>query len=161
VSVNKERPHVLVLPEDDANRQLATGFHLEVDWNKQRQMQVLPVAGGWLELVSRFKTEHIDNLVRYPERNIVLILDFDAQGDRLDKVRVEIPKEVFERVFVLGVWSEPEALKKAALGSYEDVGSALAKDCRDRGDSTWKHQLLRHNSEELRRLNERVRPFLF
>lgn len=29
MSVNKERPHVLILPEDDANRQLANGFQLD------------------------------------------------------------------------------------------------------------------------------------
>ena len=47
MSVNKERPHVYVLPEDDANRQLAKGFQLQVDQN-ERQMQVLrPV--WWLE----------------------------------------------------------------------------------------------------------------
>jgi hypothetical protein len=28
MSVNKYLPHVLVLPEDDANRQLANGFHV-------------------------------------------------------------------------------------------------------------------------------------
>jgi hypothetical protein len=29
MSVNRNRPHVFVLPEDDANLQLATGFVLE------------------------------------------------------------------------------------------------------------------------------------
>lgn len=29
MSVNRARPHVLVLPEDDANRQIAVGFELE------------------------------------------------------------------------------------------------------------------------------------
>jgi hypothetical protein len=29
MSVNKYHPHVLVLPEDDANRQLANGFLLD------------------------------------------------------------------------------------------------------------------------------------
>ncbi len=41
MSVNRHLPHVFVLPEDGANRQLAKGFHLEVDWTRQRQMQVL------------------------------------------------------------------------------------------------------------------------
>jgi hypothetical protein len=46
MSVDKYSPHVLVLPEDDANRQLANGFHLNTDWNRSRQMQVLAAAGG-------------------------------------------------------------------------------------------------------------------
>ncbi len=48
MSVNKYLPHVFVLPEDDANRQLASGFHLQVPWDRQRQMQVLS-SGWWLE----------------------------------------------------------------------------------------------------------------
>jgi hypothetical protein len=47
VSCNKNQPHVLVLPEDDDNLRLAKEFQLNVDWNRQRQMQVLRVAGGW------------------------------------------------------------------------------------------------------------------
>lgn len=48
MSVNLYEPHVFVIPEDDANRQLADGFHLEVDWSRQKQMQILRVA-RWLE----------------------------------------------------------------------------------------------------------------
>jgi hypothetical protein len=43
MSVNKYLPHVLVLPEDDANRQLATGFEIEV--KHTRRIQVLVEAG--------------------------------------------------------------------------------------------------------------------
>ncbi len=37
--VNKYLPHVFVLPEDDANRQLANEFHVQI--NGLRQMQLL------------------------------------------------------------------------------------------------------------------------
>ena len=160
MSVNRDRPHVLVLPEDDANRQLATGFHLEVDFASQRQMQVLPVAGGWMEVLNRFMTEHVDNMMRLPNRHLVLLVDFDNRPDRFDRIRTEVPPEISERVFILGVWSEPEALKQA-LGSYETIGSALAKDCREKIDKAWRHELLRHNRGELDRLNQHVRPILF
>lgn len=43
-----QMPHVLVLPEDDANRQLANGFLLD-GFLSGRQMLVLEVAGGWTE----------------------------------------------------------------------------------------------------------------
>jgi len=45
MSVNKYQQHVLVLPEDDANRQLEIGFLLDpllID----RRIDVLEVAGG-------------------------------------------------------------------------------------------------------------------
>ena len=67
MSVNKYQPHVLVLPEDDANRQLANGFHLQVAWTRQRQMQVLPVAGGWNEVLNLFKSEHVLEMDRCPK----------------------------------------------------------------------------------------------
>ncbi len=63
-------------------------------------------------------------------------------------------------MFVLGVWSEPEDLR-ADLGSYETIGLALARDCREETDQTWEHCLLQHNAAELMRLRESVRPILF
>jgi len=53
MSVNKYLPHVLVLPEDDANRQLANGFQLDV-FLATRRMQILEEAGGWQEVLNRF-----------------------------------------------------------------------------------------------------------
>jgi hypothetical protein len=44
MSVNRYKQHVLILPEDDANRQIANGFLLDVN---ARQVQVQNVGGGW------------------------------------------------------------------------------------------------------------------
>ena len=73
MSVNKHLPHVLVLPEDDANRQLANGFYLEID--RPRQMQVLPVAGGWNEVLNSFKRDHVAEMERRANRFVVLASD--------------------------------------------------------------------------------------
>jgi hypothetical protein len=43
VSVNVFKPHVLVLPEDDANRQIVNGFLLDPSLNL-RAIQALPIA---------------------------------------------------------------------------------------------------------------------
>jgi hypothetical protein len=136
---NKDRPHVLVLPEDDANRQIANGFHRQVDMTRQRQMREMD---------------------RYLKRLIVLLIDFDGKEDRLESAKADIPQHLADRVFVLGSLSKPEALK-ADLGPYESIGSEMAKDCREETDGTWEHRLLRHNKSELNRLRERVRPILF
>jgi hypothetical protein len=161
MSVNKNLPHILVLPEDKANSQLANGFHLEIDLTRQRQMQVLPVAGGWLEVLERFKADHTIEMERYPTRFMALLIDFDGREDRLDRAKEIIPDDLKERVFILGVWDEPKDLRRAGLGSLETVGKALAKDCREDTDMTWGHDLLKHNAGELDRLRERVRPILF
>ena len=125
-------------------------------------MQVLPVAGGWHRVLNLFKAEHVRAMDRCPNRFMVLLMDFDGKEDRMEYARAAIPEHLAHRVFVLGTWGEPEDLK-AALGrvSYETIGSAMAKDCREDTYTTWMHDLLRHNASELDRLRERVRPLLF
>ncbi|MGD1084242.1 MAG: hypothetical protein ABSA47_05740 [Verrucomicrobiota bacterium] len=159
MSVNKYLPHVLVLPEDDANRQLANGFQLDPSL-ATRRMQILEEAGGWQEVLNRFTADHLPEMERYAGRFMVLLIDFDGRDDRLKAVRAAIPDHLGERVFVLGVWTEPEELRQN-LGSYETIGLAMAKDCRENTDGTWAHRLLCHNAGELERLREHVRPVLF
>jgi hypothetical protein len=89
MSCNKNVPHVLVLPEDDANRQLARGFHLNVDWDRERQMQVLEVAGGWNRVLNLFESVHIVEMDRCPHRFMILLIDFDDQERRLQMRRAE------------------------------------------------------------------------
>jgi hypothetical protein len=157
MSVNKRLPHVLVLPEDDANRQLANGFYLELP---SRQIQVLPVVGGWMKVLESFNSDHVSYMNKFPNRLMVLLIDFDDQEDRLEKAKACIPGHLIDRVFILGVRSESEDLK-ADLGSYETIGGAMARDCREKTCTTWGHPLLRHNAGEIERLHERVRPVLF
>jgi hypothetical protein len=159
MSVNKYLPHVLVLPEDDANRQLANGFQLD-QLLDTRRLQILEEAGGWQEVLDRFQADHVPEMDRNTNRFMVLLIDFDKVGDRLNNVRATIPDRLRERVFVLGAWSEPEDLRRN-LGSYETIGLAMARDCRDNTEVTWAHALLCHNAGELERLREHVRPILF
>ena len=92
---------------------------------------------------------------------MVLLFDFDGRIDRLDQAKAEIPGHLVERVFILGALSEPEALRQASLGSYETIGLAMARDCREETNTIWAHDLLQHNDSELGRLREHVRPILF
>ena len=92
---------------------------------------------------------------------MVLLINFDSQQDRFDIVCKEIPNDLRDRVFILGVWGEPEDLRTSGLGSPETIGNGLAKDCHEETDEIWGHHLLRHNAIELDRLREHVRPILF
>ena len=157
--MNREQPHIVVLPEDDANRQLANGFWLQLDWDRQRRMKVLPVAGGWTYALQSLPTLEMD---RWPLRLVVLLIDFDNHfAARLQNVKDQISPHLADRVFILGALDDPEALKRAGLGSYEDIGIAMAEDCRQETDATWRHALLQHNAGELDRLRQHVRPLLF
>ena len=159
MSVNKYQPHVLVLPEDDANRQLANGF-LKDGSVLVRNIQVLEEVGGWTAVLERFKADHVIEMERNPRRFMVLLIDFDEQAATLDAAKAAIPSHLTDRVFILGALSQPEALRRA-LGSYETIGLGMARDCREETHTIWGHDLLRHNKIELDRLREHVRPILF
>jgi hypothetical protein len=157
--MRKYRPHVLVLPEDRANRQLANAFRRDQSV-VTRRIQVLPEVGGWKKVLDCFRSDHVSGMENHGERLMVLLIDFDERQDRLDIAKGAIPDHLAERVFILGAWSEPEDLKPV-LGPYETIGRAMAKDCREDTNTTWGHDLLRHNAGELDRLREHVRPILF
>jgi len=159
MSVNKFQPHVYVLPEDDANRQLANGFFLD-QCVRQRQLYVLEEAGGWNDVLERFCSIYAAEMDRVPDRFMVLLIDLDNRIERLDSAKGRIPEHLRERVFVLGVLTQPEDLKRD-LGSFETIGLALAKDCREETNTTWNHRLLCHNTDEVDRLRAQVRPILF
>lgn len=160
MSVNKYEPHVYVLPEDRANLQIANGFHLEISSFQQRKMQVLRPAGGWAHVLDRFASDHVPEMDRYTERFVVLLIDLDGDMDRLVNAKARIPARFEMRVFILGARTEPETLRHE-LGPYEDIGKAMAKDCREGTNNTWGHRLLRHNVGELTRLRQQVVPILF
>ncbi len=160
MSVNRYRPHVLVLPEDDANRQVANGFLLD-NALSPGSIQVLPEAGGWMQVLARFHSNHESEMELFAGRFMVLLIDFDGNEERITGIKAQIPQHLAERVFVLGALSKPEALRQASLGSYEQIGLAAARDCREDTAVIWGHDLLRHNVGELERLRTCVRPILF
>ncbi|BBK36487.1 hypothetical protein STAQ_15650 [Allostella sp. ATCC 35155] len=158
MSVNKYRDHLLILPEDDANRQLANGFLLEAD---TQNIQVLPEAGGWLSVCEVFLADHVGAMRKYDRRYVILLLDFDDDPQRANKVNEQIPEDLRDRVFVLGASTEPESLKRAGLGSYETIGRNLATECRSGNQVVWENELLRQNAKELDRMRNTVCEFIF
>lgn len=156
---NKYKPHVVVLPEDDANRQIANGFakHPAV---AERILEVRGPSGGWPSLREIFHRELVPSLRRYPSRSVVLLVDFDEQSDRRAEILRGLPLEFSARVFLLGAWSEPERLKPD-LGSYETIGAMIASDCAAGGASAWDHRLLQHNRAEALRLRDELGAVLF
>lgn len=160
MAVNKYLPHVLVLPEDDADRQLANGF-INNPQLATRKIYVLEVAGGWMEVLNQFESEHISAMESYPKRLMVLLIDFDGHEDRLAQARTRIPVNLQDRVFIIGCWTEPEDLRRGLGISYEEIGQVISADCQEDKDEIWANEYLRHNMCELIRLRRVVRPILF
>jgi len=161
VSVNVYKPHVIVLPEDDADRQIANGFLLDPSI-KPRNIQVLNPAGGWPKVLGSFLEDHVANLRKWPKRHLVLLIDFDNLVDsRTEQFVSQFPPDVQDRVFLLGTKGEPEPLRKQHGDSFENIGKALAAECYRDETKLWNHPLLAHNEAERSRLNDKVKSILF
>lgn len=158
--MNRQREHLLILPEDSANHDIAIGFkqHCNLDANK---IQILPESGGWKKVIGKFTESYISTLEKFPKCRIALIIDFDKDTGRLDLVKGKIPIHLIDRVFVLGVWSNPEELKRQTDKKFERIGEELADDCSQNTNKLWGHTLLRHNRGELERMIDSIKPFLF
>ena len=161
MSVNDYKPHLMVLPEDDANRQIVNGFLLDPSLN-QRVIQPLPIAGGWVKVREDLLAFQTAQLRKYPDRHLVLLIDFDDQvAERTQSFQEVIPGDVCERVYVIGTQDEPEALRKDFGVSLEKIGEQLAHACAHGKAGLWDHPMLQHNRAEVARLSQNVRPFLF
>jgi len=160
VSVNKYKPHVWVLPEDDANRQLANGFLLHADLDPTA-IDIRPPAGGWRKAVDAV-AQHIAELRNYPCRQLVLLVDLDEQGEeRVRQIREAFPADLQERIYLLSSYDEPEALKVDQGRSFERLGEDLAEACARDELGLWGTEHLKHNKPELSRLVVGVKPILF
>lgn len=161
MSVNNYKPHIFILPEDDANSQIAHGF-VEQSHVQFGCVHVRNHAGGWTKVLKKFETDYADGMKKYPYRMMVLLIDFDNDGERLKRIREqEIPKERSGRVFVLGVQTEPEELKAKTRMSFAEIGRALETGCPNDRNELWSDELLQHNKAELDRMIPLVKSFLF
>jgi len=77
MSVNRERPHLLVLPEDRANEEIVNGFSSNLSLCS-RAIQVERPSGGWLKVVDNFKDNHAAEMRKFPKRMIVLLIAYGS-----------------------------------------------------------------------------------
>jgi len=98
---------------------------------------------------------------QYSDAMIVLLIDFDDNEKRLSFVEKDIPENLRNRVFIIGIWSNPEALRRNTKKNFETIGETLANNCADNTHDLWNHDLLKHNETELERMREIIKPFLF
>ena len=156
--MNRYRPHLLVLPEDEATRSLAVGFNDQATG----QLQVLNPAGGWPHVLQIFQDKYVAHMNQFSNAHIVLLIDFDDdQPNRFAQFQGVIPAPVAARVYVLGARTEAEVLRNETRSKYGVLGSSLAKECRSGVYSLWACPQLQDNQVELARLVANVKPFLF
>ena len=165
MAVNNYDRHLLIIPEDDAYRDIANGFvgHFAV---ADKKIRVEKPAGGWLKLRQSFTQDHEKGLRQYPKRHVLMLLDLDGSPNRAQEFTNAISKDIRERVFLLCCRNEAENVKKElGYGHFEPIGQQMAQSCydnaRDAPESPWTCGQLRQNEGELRRLAEAVCSFLF
>jgi hypothetical protein len=152
MSLNKYLPHLIVIPEDDADRQIANGFSTGCI---SKQLRIEREAGGWMKAVDAFVDDYAPLMRTLAGRHVLLLIDFDDEEDRLERVRERIPTDVASRVFVIGSKTEPEDLRDG-LGTFEQIGIKIADQCSNGTAEIWGHELLKHNIGELNRLRVAV-----
>lgn len=152
---NNYLPHLLVIPEDDANRQMIVGFsnHLSVD---PRKIHIANVAGGWMKALELFEGCHASLMRKFDKRHVLILIDFDESEDRIQKAKEVVPADLQSRVFVLGSFSDPERLSAGLNLKKEGVGLALADECVNKSGEVWGHPLLKHNQSELERMKSGI-----
>jgi hypothetical protein len=158
VGINYYRPHLALLPEDEAARSVANGFRDATTG----QMQVLPVSGGWLKAIDYAIDSEAQRLREFSSRILVILIDFDdSYPRRSDEIKNRIPADLADRIFVIGPRNEMEDLR-ASLGlRLSRAGQALAEDCRSESRDHWSCEQLVQNIDELDRLCEKCKDFLF
>ncbi len=161
MAVNKMRPHLVVIPEDEANLQLVNGFIGYFAVNS-RQVGLESPAGGWMPALTLFETDYVSYLRKFQKGNVVVLIDFDGEGDtRRTTCEQKVPDDLKERVFFLGTRDEPEALRREIKLSLESIGESAARDCAQNQTQFWGHDHLTHNLTELSRLLPIAHPILF
>lgn len=163
MSPNRYQDHIIILPEDEADRQIANGFcssyHLG---NANRHVKVVNEAGGWFKAQALLEQTYVPYLKNHEKSRVVLVIDFDSNPDRRTDVLRNVPEELQARVFVIGSLTDPEQLKSSLNKTLEEIGIAIADQCaRETTDSLWNTDLLSHNLEEINRLSNEIRGLLF
>jgi hypothetical protein len=140
---------------------MVNGFSTLLEIN-ERQFYVYDLARGWERGKETLLKLSKGYMREYPSSYALLIVDFDGNAHRGSEIKNQIPEEVRDRVFVVGVLNEPENLKNSTGMKFEQLGLQIAEGCKDSNIDFWERQEpLAHNVDEIRRLSKAVRNLFF
>lgn len=159
MGLDKYKPGLYVIPEDDADRQIADGF--VNDLRVKNVVQVMPLAGGWKKVIKEIVDVYIPILRKYKELRVVGVIDCDGRENRILTELKEIPVDVRKRVFILGTLITPEEFKASVGLHFAPLGEKLAQECFDENFELWNHEHLIFLENEVNRAKEELRPILF
>ncbi len=95
--MNKYHPHVLVLLEDDAYRQIANGFRLQIE-KFGNLSQIMSLAKGWAKVRDKFSEQYEADMLKYSNRYMIMLVDADGRYDRRERIQTKISAVLIDRV---------------------------------------------------------------
>ena len=149
---NKEKWHLMLLPEDDKTRQFGNGL-LKAFPELANYVQMLRPARGCLHAVQQIPNLQLGNI---DKRRVVLLIDLDNKTNRINQIKSKAEFENFnDRIFIIGCSAEVENLRRifgnTRYGNLEDIGKKLASDC-----SLWDDPLLKQCRDDACRLKAEI-----
>lgn len=160
MNYNKYKPYLLILAEDGAVLNIVDGALEAIEVREAANVKKERFLRGWSKVESRMPEYH-KLLTQYPLGYLLIVIDFDEDPNRSEKVEEWIPEDVKQRCFILSCSDEPEELKREVRLPYDEIGEALVKDCPEAVDEIWNTPQLSHNSDELQRFLDCCRDILF
>lgn len=157
--MNKFKPHLFIVPEDDADRQIAVGFQMHLE--AKGEMQIVDVARGWLKVVGVIKDEYVPLLKNNLNSHVLGIIDCDKDADRIAGQLENFPEDIRNRIFLLGVNENPQEFKRSAKMHFAEIGEKLADECYKDELDLWNHEMLSYSSSEALRAKDVLRELVF
>lgn len=149
---NKEKWHLMLLPEDDKTRQFGNGL-LKAFPELENCVQMLRPARGCSRAIQQIPNLQLGNI---DKRRVVLLIDLDRRENRVDWIKCKPELAEFsDRIFVIGCRKEVENLReilgRRQYGNLEEIGKQLASDC-----SLWDDPLLVQCKDDACRLKAEI-----
>ena len=173
--MNKYKPNLQILCEDRINQDIARGFILGFynDFKNPASIEVCrELARGWCKAVNSLHEEWVQKLQDNENLFLLVLIDSDGKLNRILEIKSRLPKNLINRIFIIGCLNEPEELKKQAVSfikadnpkekqSNEAVGKILFKHCKDKfTNNLWNSCELEHNFDEIIRLKQYTKHFI-
>lgn len=156
MSVNRNKPHLVVVQEDSPYRDLTNGIRNAVHVEGYRIDSRAPV-GGWRKVLASLE-DMAPLLDRYDRMHLLLLMDFDYEFDsRMARFQQAIDGQPYQnRVFLLGVDNkEFENLKQTLKQTnIERIGQMLVEGCPQQQTPVWQNQHLNCNQPEIQRMRD-------
>jgi phosphoribosylformimino-5-aminoimidazole carboxamide ribonucleotide (ProFAR) isomerase len=153
MSVNKYKPHIILVPEDKATHRIATSFTTEMIATDPR-WHVIEYQDGWPNVFAYLK-QQVPTQQAKSHRIVIAIIDFDGQAEqRRADLFGQIPESLHERVFLFGCRDEAEDLRRVHSKSLSEIGILMNKACLQGDFTHWENEQLAVNGHELIRLRD-------